>query len=106
MEVLPTVPTAVPPADRVDDTSNPTLVTVKLITATRFPARHSRLVRANVEGPEITTKTCLFQPKLDNPEFPGLSIANAVMELNKEITLLVDNYSSESVYLRDRYLET
>ena len=75
--------------------------TVRLIQATRLPARHSKLIRADVEGPEMTSSMLLFQPELDTLSGRGLSMADAVVECARRVTLLVTNHGCESVHLEE-----
>ena len=75
--------------------------TVRLIQAIRLPARHSKLIRADVEGPEMTSSMLLFQPELDTLSGRGLSMADAVVECARRVTLLVTNHGCEPVHLEE-----
>ena len=53
--------------------------TVKLIQATRLPPRHSKLVRAVIDGPRMDSEVCVFEPTIPSLTKKGLSMADAVV---------------------------
>lgn len=72
---------------------------VRLIRAAKLPGRHSKLVRAEVEGLETIASTLLFQPELDILSARGLGMADAVVEQGQEVTVLITNFGAEPVHL-------
>lgn len=80
------------------------IVTVKLLQATRVPARHARLVRARVDGPSspVPALVSLSKSVLRDGD---LLIEEGVVEANKDglITLVVHNRSPNAVLLEEGY---
>ena len=65
------------------------MVVVKLLTATKVPARHRKLVRAKVDG-WLSDNLALFMPTATNSE---LRIADAAVQADGEgcLKLIVEN---------------
>ena len=74
--------------------------TVKLITATRLPARQARLVRARVEGADDVSVT-LLQPASQLRE-RGLVIEEATLAPDAEhiVSIPIQNFSCEPLFLK------
>ena len=74
--------------------------TVKLITATRLPARQARLVRARVEGADDVSVT-LLQPASQLREW-GLVIEEATLAPDAEhiVSIPIQNFSCEPLFLK------
>ena len=73
---------------------------VHLLRATKVPARHHKLVRAQVSGCEIATLT-LFEPDHNQLEPLGVTMAEAVTQPDHKgcVTLIVDNQNLEAAKL-------
>ena len=80
------------------DTAPPAVV--KLMQATRLPARHSKMVRIKIEGP-CADGTCLFEPELQSLGERGLSMADAVVGVGDGggLTMVVTNQGTAPVRL-------
>ena len=55
----------------MNDPSSSTRATVKLIQASRLPAKHLKLIRAGVMGPGVEGDVCLFEPVLESLHTKG-----------------------------------
>ena len=72
---------------------------VQLLTATRVPARHRKVIRTRIRGGEMESALLLFTPDLNGN---GLSLMEAVIESRNGpgVTLLIENHSSTPVHLQ------
>ena len=78
--------------------------TVKLLHATRLPARHSRLVRVEVvETQEERGEVQLFQPEVEILGEKGLDMADAVVGVGVggEATLVIKNTGAAAIRLEE-----
>ncbi len=74
---------------------------VKLLQATRFPARHQRLLRAKVEGLSISDLV-MFKPEPGLKDTHGLNLAEAVVQPDRDnlVTLVLENATYEATRLK------
>jgi len=72
---------------------------VKLIQASRLPACHSKLVCVSVNNLELFGSLCLFEPVLDSLHKIGVTMSDALVDVQGVITLLVRNQETEPVLL-------
>ena len=75
--------------------------TVCLIQATRIPARHQKLVRAEVKGVSFGQQNVtLFEPNMDKLEDSFLSAPEALicLDTSNNCTLVLENHGCEPVY--------
>ena len=77
------------------------LATVKLLHATRLPARHSKLVRVEVPESQRTGETRLFEPEMGALDEKELAMADAVVGIGAggEATLVIANHGAAPVQL-------
>ena len=88
-------------APKHEDAGTPGAV-VKLLHATRLPARHSWLIR--VEIPDDQGKACwmtVFEPETKTPNQKGLAMADAMVRVGVggEATLVIANHGTSPVQL-------
>ena len=76
------------------------LAVIKLMQATRLPARHSNMVRIKIEG-AYGDGTCLFEPELQSLGERGLTMADAVVGVGDGggLTMVVTNQGTAPVRL-------
>ena len=88
-------------ADCKKPVSEPTGNAVHLIQATRVPARHSKMIRARVEGLG-SEQVSLFEPDTSALTEQGLRMAEATVapDLDNQVILLIDNESFNPVKLK------
>ena len=86
------------PSRQAADTAPPAVV--KLMQATRLPARHSKMVRIKIEG-ACGDGTCLFEPELQSLGERGLTMADAVVGVGDGggLTMVVTNQGTTPVQL-------
>ena len=86
------------PSLQTADTAPPAVV--KLMQATRLPARHSKMVRIKIEG-ACADGTCLFEPELQSLGERGLSMVDAVVGVGDGdgLTMVVTNQGTSPVRL-------
>ena len=74
--------------------------TVKVITATRLPAQHSRVVCPPIEGTgDLDNGVHLFKPELRVRELEGLNMPEAIVEPKEELHLVVTNHTGGPIQL-------
>ena len=89
----------------VDDNSNGVdsdgTATVRLISATRVPGRHARLIKARIDGP-VEKSLTLFESE-ETLAKSGVTVPDAAVEPTEDglVTLIVENHGMESVHLDD-----
>ena len=69
------------------------------IQASHLPASHSKLVRVSVDNPELFGSLCLFEPVLGSLHKMGVTMSDALVDVQGVITLLVRNQGTEPVLL-------
>ena len=77
---------------------------VKLIQASCLPACHSKLVCVSVDNPELFGSLCLFEPVLDSLHKMGVTMLDALVDVQGVITLLVRSQGTEPVLLEGTVL--
>ena len=79
------------------------MATVRLLHATRLPARHSRLIRVQAPESQGADKMQLFEPETENLGQRGLDMAEGVVGVGwgGEMTLVITNYGSAPVHLEE-----
>ena len=83
------------------DTGTPVAV-VKLLHATRLPARHSKLIRVEIaDDKRVAGDTTLFEPEVQTLKRKGLAMADAVVGfgVGGEVTLVMENHGTSPVQL-------
>ena len=86
-------------ADVSEETTPP--VVVKLIRATRLPARHSKLVRVSVDCPSMLNSLCIFEPELCHLHKKGVTMSDGLVDVGKHMTLTIRNQGAEPVLLEE-----
>ena len=86
------------PSIQTADATPPAVV--KLMQATRLPARHSKMIRIKIEG-ACADGTCLFEPELQSVGERGISMADAVVGVGGGggLTMVVTNQGTAPVRL-------
>ena len=75
---------------------------VKLLQATRLPARHSRLIRVGIANDKgAVEEMTLFEPETQTLNEKGLAMADAVVGVGSggEVTLVIVNHGTSPVHL-------
>ena len=79
------------------------VATVKLLHATRLPARHSKLVRVKTTERGDKNITSMFEPELKTLREKGLTMTDAVVKVGEkgEVTLVITNQGLEAIELSE-----